>query len=292
MTTIKRTTAIMLSLLICIFAPSVMAADSYLTINGFTFEIDSNGNAVIHEYDGNDKNVVIPEKLLGAKVCEISDYAFFGNTEIESISFKNAKYLTSIGANAFNGCTGLNELEIPETVNKLGFGAFQGCSELTKVIINGAVDNIPAQCFLGCSNLNKVVISDSVTSLGDYSFAQCDVLTDITIPSSVQNISENTFANCENLRIFCEENSYAQSYAQAHDVENVVPEECPLGDVNLDGAVDIMDATLIQLYKIGTENIITSELQLRLADVNRDNKVSIRDATMIQMYLAHYFDKF
>ena len=204
MATIKKITAIALSLLICLFTPCVMASDSYLSVNGFTFEIDKNGNAIIHEYDGENKNVVIPEKLLSAKVWEISDYAFFGNTDIKSVSFESAKYLTSIGANAFHGCTGLTELEIPDTVTVLGFGAFQGCSELTSAKINGTLEAIPSQCFFGCTKLNKVVISDSVSSLGDYAFAGCDSLTDITIPSSVQNISENTFSDCENLRIFCD----------------------------------------------------------------------------------------
>lgn len=292
MTILKKITAIALSLLICFFTPCVMASDSYLSVNGFMFEIDQNGNAVIHEYDGDSKNVIIPEKLLTAKVTEISDYAFFGNTDIKSVSFKNAKYLTTIGANAFNGCTGLTELEIPDTVTNLGFGAFQGCSELTSAIINGTLDTIPSQCFFRCTNLNKVVISDSVSSLGDYAFSECNALTDITIPDSVQNISDNTFSDCENLRIFCSDNSYARQYAMAHNVESVDPEECPTGDVNLDGTVDIMDATLIQKYKIGDKNSITSELQFKLADVNHDSKVTIRDATMIQMYLAKYFDKF
>lgn len=57
-----------------------------------------------------------------------------------------------------------------------------------------------------------------------------------------------------------------------------------LGDVNLDGKVDILDATEIQKYKV--DLVEFTEAQLALADVNSDNKVDILDATQIQKYKA------
>lgn len=57
-----------------------------------------------------------------------------------------------------------------------------------------------------------------------------------------------------------------------------------LGDVNLDGAVDIMDATEIQR---GMAQIIElSDEQYKVADVNADNEVNVIDATVLQMYLV------
>ena len=58
------------------------------------------------------------------------------------------------------------------------------------------------------------------------------------------------------------------------------------GDVNLDGVIDINDATLAQ--EASVEFIQLSELQTELADVNGDGRISILDVTCIQAYLAQY----
>ena len=288
----NKITACALAALIMLLAPVVMAADSYISLNGFSFSINSNGEAVIFEYDGDETNVVIPEKLLGAYVAEISSYAFNGNSSIKTVDLGNASRLSRIGDNAFNGCSSLSEITIPETVEEIGFGAFQNCCELKTAVINGNISKLPSQCFYNCENLSSIKLSDSIAKIGEFALSECDSLTHITISNSVSEISDNAFSGSDDIRILCERGSDAYEYAQSMNIDTVVPDECPLGDVNLDGKVDIIDVTQIQKYKIGDSKAIDTELQLRLADVNRDGKVTIRDATLIQMYLAKYFDQF
>ena len=57
-----------------------------------------------------------------------------------------------------------------------------------------------------------------------------------------------------------------------------------IGDVNMDGAIKISDATVVQNYVAG--DVIFNNLQYYLADFNNDSKVNVRDATAIQSYLA------
>lgn len=59
-----------------------------------------------------------------------------------------------------------------------------------------------------------------------------------------------------------------------------------LGDTNLDGIVDIMDATTIQRYLAGYFDF--TELQKRNADVDGDGIITVSDTTRIQMILARY----
>ena len=59
-----------------------------------------------------------------------------------------------------------------------------------------------------------------------------------------------------------------------------------LGDVNLDGKLDIRDVTAIQRH-ISEFELFTKE-ELSVADTNGDNAVDINDATLLQMYLAEY----
>ncbi len=57
-----------------------------------------------------------------------------------------------------------------------------------------------------------------------------------------------------------------------------------LGDVDLDGEITVMDATLVQMYLVEKTELIQE--QIELADTSKDSVVSIMDATLIQMYLA------
>ena len=60
--------------------------------------------------------------------------------------------------------------------------------------------------------------------------------------------------------------------------------EPEIGDVNLDGIVDINDATLLQKYIANLEDL--SEEQLRASDANQDGEITIADATVIQKMIA------
>ncbi|MBQ2971499.1 MAG: GBS Bsp-like repeat-containing protein [Ruminococcus sp.] len=57
-----------------------------------------------------------------------------------------------------------------------------------------------------------------------------------------------------------------------------------LADVDLDGAVTIMDATLVQMHLAKLYEL--TGVALKNSDTNKDGVISISDATTIQMYLA------
>ena len=57
-----------------------------------------------------------------------------------------------------------------------------------------------------------------------------------------------------------------------------------IGDVNSDGDISVVDATLVQKYIVGLENL--KDLQKKSADVNDDNEISVVDATLIQKYIV------
>ena len=63
-----------------------------------------------------------------------------------------------------------------------------------------------------------------------------------------------------------------------------------LGDVNGDGQVTVVDATLIQKYISGL--VTFSDTQKAAADVNGDGSVSVIDATLIQKYIAGLISNF
>ena len=103
--------------------------------------------------------------------------------------------VTSIGDNAFSGCTGLTSIDIPNSVTSIG-GAFYGCTGLTSVTIPNSVTSIGRSAFSGCTGLTSVTIGNSVTSIGASVFNGCTGLTSIIIPNSVTSIGNNAFLGC------------------------------------------------------------------------------------------------
>ena len=98
--------------------------------------------------------------------------------------------VTAIGGGAFNGCTELTEINIPNSVIAIGdrddsMGAFGGCTGLTKVTLGNSVKTIGDVAFMSCTGLTNIDLPSSLTTIGWAAFAGCTGLTSITIPNSV-----------------------------------------------------------------------------------------------------------
>ena len=68
--------------------------------------------------------------------------------------------------------------------------------------------------------------------------------------------------------------------------ENLRPKTgSDVGDVNMDGGINILDATLVQKYVVGIVEL--SAEQKHLADYNNDGDITVVDATEIQKFIVH-----
>ena len=114
--------------------------------------------------------------------------------------------VTSIEDDAFDSCTGLVGVNIPNSVTSIGISAFLGCTSLSSVVIGTNVTSIGDFAFSG-TGLGVVTIPNSVTSIGEEAFGECFSLAIVTLPNSVTNIGESAFSECTSLTIMTLPNS-------------------------------------------------------------------------------------
>ena len=115
---------------------------------------------------------------------------------ISEVTAEDLKGVTSIRNYAFEGCSGLTSITIPDSVTSIGNYAFNSCSGLTSVTIGNSVTSIGDYVFFSCRSLTSVTIPDSVTSIGAAAFNSCSGLTSATIGNSVTSIGNFAFSGC------------------------------------------------------------------------------------------------
>lgn len=140
----------------------------------------NNGAITITRYFGYGGLVVIPSVIDGLPVTAIGESAFSLplSPSLTGITIPNS--VTSIGDNAFNGCTCATSVTIPNSVTNIGAWAFEDCG-LTALTIPDSVASIGEGAFFSCGSLTNVAIPKNVTNIGDAAFAACAQLAAITV---------------------------------------------------------------------------------------------------------------
>ena len=166
-----------------------------MTKESVIFYTSSDGNVITPAADAFGEATIVGNEYIGSKgILHFHTGVNPGKDSGEDPG------VTQIGDYAFQGCTNLASITIPETVNSLGEGAFMGCSSLSSVNIPDGVTVLEDNVFRGCESLTSIVIPEGVTSIGDYAFENCRNLSgSIVIPENVESIGTSAFLNCSSL---------------------------------------------------------------------------------------------
>lgn len=158
-----------LLLCLCLLA-GINASASYFEVGGICYRVDyydwgayyGDEACVCERYGGYSGSVVIPEKVT-------FEYYVWNNGHNER-RVKTCR-VTSIGSDAFFGCTELTSVTIPNSVTDILPMAFWECTGLTSITIPDGVTYIGTNAFAYCSNLASISIPESVTRVGMGAFA-------------------------------------------------------------------------------------------------------------------------
>lgn len=173
-----------------------------------------------------------------------------------SVTYEGTTYqVTSIGQSAFQGCSGLTSITLPDGLASIANSAFSGCTGLTSVSIPASVTSIDDYAFYNCTALTKaefasieslckiefayyssnplyyahhlyingeeitgnLVIPDGVSSIGAYAFRACTGITSVTIPESVTYIGDDAFRQCKLRNVFVKSATPPSLYDEADD---------------------------------------------------------------------------
>ncbi|MCD8201850.1 MAG: leucine-rich repeat domain-containing protein [Clostridia bacterium] len=130
------------------------------------------------------ENVVLPSMYNGLNVTKIGIAAFKGRTDMKFVSIPDG--VTAIDDEAFSGCDGLCEIELPASVEKIGVSAFENCKKLFSADLGERITAISLRAFSGCASLEYVVLPSLCHGVGACAFEGCNSLKAVFIPLSAK----------------------------------------------------------------------------------------------------------
>ena len=154
---------------------------------------NADGVDIWYNFDSSAKTASVTRSGSGA--------VYSGNVVIPStVTYEGVEYsVTSIGDDAFYGCSGLTSITLPEGVTSIGYKVFAYCSALTSITLPEGLTSIGNSAFYYCSSLTSITIPEGVTSIGERTFFGCSALTNITLPESLTSIGNSAFSGCNSL---------------------------------------------------------------------------------------------
>lgn len=193
--------------------------DADLSNTDFEYDV-IDGEVIIADYIGTDKEVVIPEQIddmdviaIGARafdengveegtgitsvsipdtVTEIQYAAFAACKSLKNVTFSTAGNLKTIGQEAFRDC-GITTINLPEGLETIEDAAFTN-SDIQTLTMPDTVTSMGYKVCSECTFLENVTLSKSLTSIPAATFYYTEALTTLVIPDNIVEIGEYAFA--------------------------------------------------------------------------------------------------
>lgn len=142
------------------------------------------------------KNVVLPREASGTALIAVGGNAFKDQTSISRLMAVPDMEMVSFYTSAFEGCTSLTDVSLPESMTGLGEKVFYGCTSLESVAMPETVTAMWASGFYGCTSLTSFDLPDRLSILGTGVFASCTQMTEFHFPATVTQIGAGCFSGC------------------------------------------------------------------------------------------------
>lgn len=160
-----------------------IGTDGSLAIQG---PMNENDIAALNKYLKDNSDATLSLDLKGATLASIPDLAFSQIKGLVSIELPEG--LTKIGnsnswnGSVFYGCTGLESVKFPSTLEEMAFSSFFDCTNLETIDLSKTkVASIEAALFRNCSSLTSVSFGPKTSVFNNKVFVGCSSLTTIDL---------------------------------------------------------------------------------------------------------------
>ncbi len=106
---------------------------------------------------------------------------------------------TEIADGAFQNCTNLQLVHLPEAVTSIGFGVFDGCSSLQSIPLPVSLKTIGNDAFAHCTSLTEIALPEGILSVGDNAFKNCIAVRKISLSSTIESVGFGAFEGCSSV---------------------------------------------------------------------------------------------
>lgn len=172
--------------------------------------------------------------------------------------------------NRFEVCSNLSTIIIPDCITWFAGGIFQNCTKLKSIKLPSNLMTIGSGAFGNCTSLTSIVIPNNDVHIGFIAFAGCSSLKKIVIPSTVTFIDASAFCSVYSdepseppiagLSIYCEQGSYADTYAKENNIP-VVYTDVKATSINPTVKTALEDTiTVNTIYDLGVQTALTITL--------------------------------
>lgn len=178
-----------------------------LTVLLVLFTGVSHLNAQSKKIDGIKYKVIAPGKV---KVEEGKDMQ--GTLQIPATVTigKDTYQVTNIGESAFENCTALQSVVLPEGLEQIEKWAFRNCNHLLSVTFPLQIKEIKGGAFQKCISLESIELNN-IQSIENYAFNNCISLKNVTL-NNVKKVYYSAFEGCSSL-----ENSILKNVEYIYD---------------------------------------------------------------------------
>ena len=205
-----------LFVLILTLAAAVLAACGEKS--DFVYE-KTEGGVVITGYEGESKDVVIPESIGDKSVVAIGSAAFDAKpiqsviipesvTRIEKYAFRRCGKLTSvtikgnikeIADGAFYYCIGLEKIDLPDGIERIGVNAFGGAG-LTEIELPDSVKTVDAYAFYECHEMKRFIGGKGLEVIGESALATCVHLEELVLENGLKTVGAYALSACISMK--------------------------------------------------------------------------------------------
>ncbi len=152
---------------------------------------------VVEEYDGYSLRFELNPATEKIEVCCETKPSLPTSVTIPlHVTIDNVEYaVTDIQNAAFQNCSNITSVDIPNTVTTIGSSAFEGCSNLTSIKLPEGITDVRDNTFNGCSSLKRVeLLSQAPVVFHSGSLSACSSLRGIRLHGGwCSNTSSDAF---------------------------------------------------------------------------------------------------